>query len=318
MKRRGFMAATAGALMWPLCSPAQTARVHRIGGLILANPEPYWTHLRDGLRDLGYVDGKNVQLDFRSADGKPDVLAANIAELVRSKIDLIIAIQTPVVKGAMAATKQIPILLIAGNPVETGIVPNLNRPGGNVTGVTMSSLELAAKTLEIMREVLPSLRRVSVLINANDLGFGKPMLEQIQAAGRSLSIEVQPMIARPPEELEAAFQSIVKNRAQAAVAQPSLPRERIAELGLKHRVPVICPNPAWAAAGAFMSYAPDLRDACRKVAGYADRILKGANPGELPIQQPTQFELVINQKTARAIGLAVPQSVLLRADRVIE
>ena len=270
------------------------------------------------MRELGYVDGKNVQFETFGLLMEIAMLASQIAELVRSKVDLIVAIQAPVIRGAMQATKQIPILFIAGNPVEIGLVTSLNRPGGNVTGMSMANLELTAKTLELMREIVPSLRRVSALVNANDLDFGKAMLEQIQSAGRSLNIDIQPSIVRPPDELDAAFQSMVNNKAQAAVAQPSLPRERVIELALKHRVPIISSNAPWASAGAFMSYAPDLRDACRKVAGYADRILKGAKPGELPIQQPTQFELVINQKTARAIGLTVPQSVRVRADKVIE
>ena len=304
--------------MWPLGLLAQPAKVPRVGLLSLGNPEPYWSYLRDAFRDAGYLAGKNIHLDFRSADGKPNVLAEHAAELARTKVDLIIAVQTPAVQAAMKATTAIPVVMIAGAPVETGVVASLNRPGGNVTGVSATGPELAAKTLEVMREIVPSLRRVAALINGGALGFGKPLLEQIQLASRALAIEVQPLIVRAPEELDGAFASMVKANAQAAVVQPSLPRARVLELALKHRVPTCSPNAGWTAAGAFMSYGPDLRELCRNAVGYADRIFKGSRPADLPVQQPTRFELLINQKTARAIGITVPPSVLLRADKVIE
>ena len=304
--------------MWPREAYAQPAKVPRVGLLSLGNPEPYWTYLREGFRDAGYVDGKNVQLDFRSADGKANVLAHHAAELAGAKVDLIVAVQTPAVQAAMKATTAIPIVMIAGAPVETGVVASLNRPGGNVTGASATGPELAAKTLEVMREILPSLRRVAALINGGDLGFGKPLLEQIQLAARSLAIGVQPLIVRSSEELDGAFGAMVRAHAQAAIVQPSLPRARVLELALRHRVPTCSPNAGWTAAGAFMSYGPDLRELCRNAVGYADRIFKGSRPADLPVQQPTRFELLINQKTARAIGITVPPSVLLRADKVIE
>jgi putative ABC transport system substrate-binding protein len=316
MKRRDFVAACAAFALFSRDTFAQ-AKVFRIGFLILANPEPYATFLKDALAEFGYVAGRNAQLDFRTADGKPALLAKHADELVRAKMDLILCVQTPVIKALIQATKQIPIVFLAGNPVETGIVTNLSRPGGNATGLSLANLELTAKTLELTREILPSLRRVAALINADDLAFGKPMLDQTNTAAKSLGLEVHPAIVHA-QEIEAAMHAIAKSRVQAAVVQPSLPRERVIELALQHRLPLISSSAAWAPAGALVTYAPDLRDACRKAVDYADRILKGARPGELPIQQPTKFELVINQKTARAIGLSVPQSVLVRADRVIE
>lgn len=316
MNRRYFLAAGAALALSGRYTFAQ-ARVFRIGFLILANPEPYAGFFKEALRDAGYVEGRNTELDFRTANGKPDLLANHVAELVRAKMDLILCVQTPVIKALMQATKQVPIVFLAGNPVETGIVTNLRRPGGNVTGFSLFNLELTAKSLELMREIMPSLRRVAALVNADDLAFGKPMLDQTQTAAKSLGLEFYPSIVHA-QELETAFQAMTKGRIQTAVVQPSLPRERVIELALKYRVPTISSNAAWAPAGAFVSYAPDIRDMCRKAVDYADRILKGANPGDLPIQQPTRFELIINQKTARAIGLSVPQPVLARADRVIE
>jgi putative tryptophan/tyrosine transport system substrate-binding protein len=316
MKRRDFMVFACTAACAPLHATAQD-KSPRVAFLMLANPEPYWTFFRDAFREAGYVDGRNIQLDFRSAEGSPELLARHVENLAHANVDLIMCVATPVVKAMMQATRQIPVVFLAGNPLETGIVKSLSRPGGNATGLSLANLELTAKTLELMREILPSLRRVGGLINADDLAFGKPMLDQVITAATPLNLEVHQAIVHA-RELEPAFQAMVKSKVQAAVVQPTLPRPRVIELAFKYRLPIVCSNAAWAPAGALMSYAPDLRDVCRQAVDYASRILKGAKPADLPIQQPTKFNLIINQKTARSVGLSVPQSLLVRADEVIE
>jgi putative ABC transport system substrate-binding protein len=316
MRRREFLAAACAAFA-SLAAYAQQ-KTARVGLLALTNPEPHWTLLTDAFREIGYVAGKNVEFERRLADGSPEVLARHASDLVRVKSDIIIAILTPSVQAAMKATSQIPIVMIAGAPLETGLVTSLSRPGGNVTGVSTTGTEVAAKTLEVLRETVPSLRTVAVLVNGEDLGFGKPLLAQMEAAGRSLSLTVRPYIVRGTDELDAAFAAIGKGAAQVAIAQGSLPRARAIDLAIKHRIPLGSSQSAWADAGALMVYAPDLRDVCRRAVAYADRLLKGARPGDLPIEQPTQFQLILNRKTARAIGLNISPSVLLRADRVVE
>jgi putative ABC transport system substrate-binding protein len=292
--------------------------VPKIGVLtLLENAEPFYGLFRDALRDLGLVAGKTIHIELRTSGGQPRLLAQHAAELVRDKFDIIATIQTPAALAAKQATTEIPIVLVvAGDPVATGLVATLARPGGNITGMSGSGPEAAVKSLELMREILPSLRRVGALIDAAD-SFSKPFLDQVQLAGRRLAIQIQPVVVRASSEIDSALSALAKDKAGAVIIQPSLPLGVI-ELALKHRLPAIAPNSRYAAAGCLMTYSQDVADSCRKAATYVDRILKGAKPAELPVEQPTKFELVINQKTARALGLIVPQSVLLRADRVIE
>jgi putative ABC transport system substrate-binding protein len=319
MNRRDLVTLLGGAVLAsPFAAHAQSPGIPTIGISILSNPEPYWGYLEEGFRSAGYVSGKNVQLEFRSADGNLDALARQSEEFVRAKVHTILAIQTPAAQAAIRATRTIPIVIAAGAPVETGLVESLHRPGGNVTGMSTTGPELAAKTLEIMRDALPALRRVAVFINANDLAFGRPMLAQVEAAASALGIGVRSETLSTSEDYRRAFATIDEGPVQALIVQPSLSRAEILPLALKHRVPVITPNMAWTRAGAFMSYAPDLRDICRRAVGYVDRILKGQKPSELPVEQPTKFELVINLKTAQAIGVDLPPIFLARADEVIE
>ena len=318
MKRREFITLLGGAVLAsPLAAHAQPARIPTIGLSTLSNPDPYWGYLEEGFRAAGYIPGKNIRLEFRSADGNLAVLARQSEEFVRANVDAIVAIQTPASQAAMRATKTIPIVIAAGAAVETGLVDSLHRPGGNVTGISTTGPELAAKTVEIMRDTLPSLRRIAVMLNAHDLAFGKPMLGQVEVAAASLGIEVQSLVVATPKDFVRAFSTIDKS-VQALIPQPSLPRNDILALALKHRIPTITPNVGWTRAGAFMSYAADLRDVCFKVAVYVDRILKGQKPADLPVELPTKFELVFNLKTAAAIGVTVPPTLLARADEVIE
>jgi putative ABC transport system substrate-binding protein len=300
-----------GAAVWSFHAGAQQGKVSRIGVLSLGNPQPNWNLVRDALRERGHVETKNTEFEIRSAEGNPKLLPGLAQELVRLKVDLIVAIFTLPARAAKEATKAIPIVIApSADPVGTGLVTSLSRPGGNITGMSATAEAAAGKTLELMREIIPSLRRVTVVITRED-----PL--QMRAAGRNLGIEIQPVMLRGTDELEAAFASITRERTDAVMTQPDLGR-RAVELAFKNRLPTAAPNSSLADAGCLMTYSGDIADICRKAAGYVDRILKGAKPGDLPIQQPTKFELVINLKTARALGLTVPQSVLLRADKVIE
>lgn len=318
MKRREFIYLVGSAVAWPVATRAQQGKVPVIGGLILANPEPVWNMLRDGLRELGYIEGQSIRFEFRSADGKPGILPELAAELVRLKVDLIVAAQTPAVQAAKDATREIPIVMAtAGDPVGTGLISSLARPGGNITGNSATTSELGAKTLEIIREMLPSARRVAVLANATD-PFTKSFVDQIETGGRTVGLVIQTIPVSGADEFEVAFLAMIKEQADAVIVQPSLPHKRALNLALKHRLPPVSPSRLFALEGGLMAYSASQRDMYRRAAVYVDRILKGAKPAELPVEQPTVFELVINLKTAKALGLTVPPTLLARADEVIE
>jgi putative ABC transport system substrate-binding protein len=308
-----------GVVALPLAALAQPRGKNRvIGYLIPANPEPVFGYFKEGLQKLGYVEGRNIQIEFRSAEGKSERLAGLAAELVRLKVDILVAAQTPAITAAKQATSQIPIVMAgSADPVGTGLVASLSRPGGNITGTSGTTAELGGKLLELVREVLPSARRVAVLANATD-PFTKRFLEQIQTAVRTMTLEISLTMIREAGELDAAFQDLVKRRTDVVIVQPSLPRRAAAELSLKHRLPAVSPYGAFPDEGGLMSYAANLADQHRETAVYVDKILKGAKPADLPVQQPTKFELVVNLKTAKALGITVPRSILLRTDRVIE
>jgi putative ABC transport system substrate-binding protein len=319
MRRRVFVILLGGAAAWPLSALAQPrGRNPVIGYLIPANPEPVFGYFKEGLQKLGYVEGRNIQIEFRSAEGKSERLAGLAAELVRLNVDILVAAQTPAITAAKQATSQIPIVMAgAGDPVGTGLIASLARPGGNITGMSATTAELAGKLLELFREVRPSAKRVAVLANATD-PFAKPFLEQIQTAGRTMTLEISPTMIREAGELDAAFPDLVKRRTDVVIVQGSLPRRRAAELALKHRLPAVALNGSFPNEGGLMSYSANVADLHRETAIYVDKILKGAKPADLPVQQPTKFELVVNLKTAKALGITVPQSILLRSDRVIE
>jgi putative tryptophan/tyrosine transport system substrate-binding protein len=297
---------------------AQQAKVPQLGVLVVGNPEPFFGQFVDGLRDRGYIIRKNIVLELRSAEGKMNLLSGLAAELVRLKVDVIVANQTPAAKAAKQATNEIPIVMApAGDPVGTGLIVSLARPGGNVTGVSAATAEIAGKSLEIIREVLPSARRVAVLANTPD-AFSKPFLEQIQIAARALEIEIQIIMVGTEDQLKAAFLQIDGKRTDAVILQPSLPRKRAADLALKRQIALVCPAGGFAEMGGLMSYAGKPSEMHHQAAVYVDKILKGAKPVDLPVEQPTKFELVINLKTAKAIGFTIPKSVLARADEVIQ
>ncbi|MFL5032046.1 MAG: ABC transporter substrate-binding protein [Xanthobacteraceae bacterium] len=317
MRRREFIALIAGAAVTSIFAAHAQQRVRRIGVLLLGGPEfmgPY----RDALRDLGYVEGKNIQLEVRSADGQANRLPAVAAELVRSKVDVIVASLTPAVIAAKNATRDVPIVMApAGDPVATGLIANLARPGANVTGLSATGAELSSKNLELIREIVPTARRVAVLGNYSD-PFTKPYREQIQKGAQSMRLDVQSIVVRGADELDSAFAAMARERADAVVVQGSLPIERIVALALKHRLPAVSHQKFVAQSGALASYSASIAERGREIAAYVDKILKGAKPADLPVQQPTKFELVINLKTARALGLEIPPTLLARADEVIE
>jgi putative ABC transport system substrate-binding protein len=233
------------------------------------------------------------------------------------KVDVLIAWQTPAVHAAKQATRDIPIAMTAGDPVGTGLIASLARPGGNVTGLSGTTAEMGGKTLEVIRELLPGAKRVAVLANATDL-FTKPFLEQIEHASRLVRIEVLPVRVRGVEQYDAAFADFKRWRADAVIVQPSLPRDAAVRYAARHRLPSISAIRAFPEAGGLISYAANNVTMARELAGYVDKILKGAKPADMPVQQPTAFELVINLKTASALGIEVPRTLLMRADKLIE
>ncbi len=317
MRRRTF-ALQLGATAAAVTAARAQAGMPRIGALFVGNPEPSWRLFRDGLRVLGYVEGQTVRFELRTAGGESSRLQGLADELVRLKVDLIVAFQTPAVAAAKQATPDIPIVMAtAGDPVANRLIANLARPGGNITGMASATAETGGKTLELIRELLPKARRVAVLANTTD-PFTTPFLEHIGRGGSAVSIEVHPLMVRDATDFDAAFAIMRREGADAFIHQPSLPRARAVELGLQHRLPSISPSRPWAEAGGLMSYAADLAAQLREAATYVDRILKGAKPAELPVAQPTKFELVINLRTAKALGLTLPASLVERADEAIE
>ena len=320
MRRREFIGLVGGAAAWPVAARAQQSRMPQVGVLALTNADEQSLskQLREGLHELGYVEAQNFGLVLRSADGNASQLPELAAELVRLKVDVIAATFTPCALAAKQATTSIPIVMIAvGDPVGTGLVASLARPGGNITGLSNMAAETAGKSIELFRDMLPSLRRVAVLANPVD-SFTKPFLEQLQLAGRTAGIEIAPSMARGPEEVEGAFAAMANDRVDAVVVQGIFFSRTIADLAIKYRLPASSVLPSFVAAGGLLSYGAHTPDIFRRSAGVVHKILTGAKPAELPVEQPTKFELVINLKTAKALGLTIPPSLLARADEVIE
>ena len=265
------------------------------------------------------MEGQNIAFEFRSAQGKADRLPGLAAELVRLKVDVIVALYVPSALAAKQATRDIPIAIIAADPVETGIVPSLARPGGNITGVSLMSAASNAKNIELFRDMLPSVHRVGVLLNAKDPVFAKAMLDEALRARGPTGIEIQPAVTiQGPDELESAFMTMVKERADAVIVQGSLVVKPLVDIAIKYRLPTASSTRAFAEIGGLMSFGADGPAAVRHGAKFVQRILQGRQPKDIPIEQPTKYELVINLKTAKAIGLKVPETFLERADKVIE
>jgi ABC-type uncharacterized transport system substrate-binding protein len=319
MQRREFITLLGGAAVaWPLAVRAQQTNRPKLGVLLVGNREPFSRIFWEGLRELGYIDGQNIQVEYRSAEGKLNLLPELAEELVRLNVDIIVASETPAVHAAKRATSTIPIVMApSGDPVGTGLIASLARPGGNVTGLSAATAELAGKSLELIRDILPVTRRVAALADPTN-AFTKPFLEQINLAAQMSGIEIQVVMLSKSEDFEAAFAELAGKRIDAVIVQPTLPREPIIALVQKYRLPAVSGNRAFADAGGLMSYAASLADRYRNAAVYVDKILKGTKPADLPVQQPIKFELVINLKTAKSLGLTVPPTMLTQADEVIE
>ena len=321
MRRRCFLSRLASGVAFaasdPLAAAAQTAS-RTIGFLALGRPDPErrFSGIRNALRDMGYVDGGTVRIEARSAGGDHGRLKEAAAELVRLRVDVIVAYQTPAATAARDATSEIPIVISGvGDPVGTGLVASLSHPGGNLTGISAASAGLSGKLVDMVRELLPGARRLAVLLNGAD-PYSKPLLEQVEVGARINGIEVQPRLARPQDDFEAALREMQQNGADALFIQPTLISQALVDVALRHRLPTL--SNSGAALGVLAALAPSSKEQERGTADYVDKILKGRKPADLPVSQPTIFELVLNGKTAQALGLQLPNSVLARADEVIE
>ena len=313
----------------PLGTDAQQSRawsVPRIGYLFL-QPLSATAHLRDafrqGLRELGYVEGQNISIDFRYAEGRPERLPDLAAELVRLKVDVIVAAPEASIQAAQQATRTIPVVMaVSFDPVGRGFVASLARPGGNITGLSSVGPELTGKRLELLKDMVPKLSEVAVVWDASSPSEAD-QLKEMGVAARIVRVNLQSLSLRGPSpDFEGAFQAARRAGARALIAVDSSrtfgQRVRIADFAMQSRLPALAGFREFAEAGGLMAYGASLPDMHRRAATYVDKILKGAKPADLPVQQPTKFELVINMKTAKALGLAIPQSLLLRADQLID
>ena len=332
MNRRTFVCALAsGLLAAPLAAHAQQAgKVYRIG--ILGNvplTDPggarLWEVFIQGLRDLGYVEGRNLMIEYRSAEEKPERLPALAAELIGLKVDVIVAPNTPAALAAKQATRTLPIVFIgAGDPVTSGLVTSLARPGGNVTGLSVLSTELVGKWLELLQRAVPGVGRVAALWQpgAMDERTDRDMFKGAEVAARALGVRLQFVEARGPADFERAFSDMTRANVDALTVRPApmftSERRRLVDLAAKNRLPAVYAWREFVDAGGLMAYGPTGADLYQRAATYVDKILRGARPADLPVEQPTKFELSINLKTAKALGLTIPQSLLQRADQVIE
>jgi putative tryptophan/tyrosine transport system substrate-binding protein len=315
MRRREFITLVGGAAAaWPLAAEAQQPKRPRIGVLITTGPEPFLGEFRQGVRELGYIEGQNIQLEVRSADSKLSLLRGLADELVQLTVDIIVAHFTPAVIAASQATKEIAIVMApAGDPVGMGLIASLARPGGNITGLSATGPELGSKLVEFIRAVLPSAHRVAVLANATD-PFAKPFVAQIERGGQTMGVAIQAIQVRGVEGFEAAFAAMAREQADAVIVQPTLPRKAAIEVALKQRLPSFSFVRSFPGEGGLLSYSGVQEH--RRAAYYVDRLLKGANPADLAVEQPARYEMVI--KTAKVLGLTVPPLLLAQADEVIE
>ena len=299
--------------------PGKTARIGYLS--FRSGPSHFEEAFRQGLRELGYVEGQNITIEYRWADFKPDRVSTLAAELVRLKVDVIVSTGGPIpATAAKRATKTIPIVFTTGDPVATGLVVSFHRPGGNLTGVTNFTGDLNVKRLEFLKEAVPGVSRVTVLGNPVN-PVTADALKELEGAARALRVKLHVLEARERQEIDAAFAAMAREQAEAllVLTDPMLfdQRERIVDLAAKHRLPGIFQSREYVEAGGLLSYAASFADIYRRLATYVDKILKGAKPADLPVEQPMKFELVLNLKTAKALGLTIPPMLLFQADEVI-
>jgi len=320
MKRREFIALIGGAAAWPLAARAQQAgKIPRIG---IIDDSPIWNAFRHGLRDLGYLEGQNIAFEYRYASGLPDRLAWVAVELAHRPVDLIATFGTPPTLAAKQATTTIPIVMMGvGDPVGSGLVSSLARPGGNITGNTILGAEVAGKRVQLLKEVLPSLSRVAFLWNPDNASH-PVQLAEVRGAAATLGINLLPLAVRSPDEFDDAFATMVRERPDAFLMTNDpfhqLSIGRIIDFLANNRLPGMFVTREVAVAGGLLSYGASLPDLFQRGAVYVHKILQGTKPADLPIEQPVKFELVVNLKTANAMGLSIPESFLLRADEAIE
>ena len=328
MRRRAFITLASGAAAaWPLASRAQKPAMPVVGVLIPTSPEAYTEPLRafrQGLKDTGYVEGENMAIEYRSAEGLNDQLPALALELARRQVAVIASpVGTPSTLAAKAATSTIPIVFgVNEDPVKLGLVATLARPGGNATGINILSGELVAKRLELLRELVPSVARVAVLVNPTNATNTETTLRDVEPAARAVGLQIQVLNAETSHEIDAAFATIVRERPDAlfVASSPYFTSRRIqlVQLAARHAIPATYPGRQYVEVGGLMSYGANLADTYRQIGVYTGRILKGTKPADLPVLQPTKFELVINAQTARMLSIDVPSTLLARADEVIE
>ena len=325
MRRREFMTLLGGAAAWPIATSAQQPAMQVVGFLASTSPDRY-AHLvaavRQGLSETGYIEGRNLRIEYRWAEGKYDRLSALADELVERRVAVIIA-NTPAALAARAATTKIPIVFSSGlDPVKAGLVASLNRPGSNVTGISTMSGELVAKQLELLHGVLSASAGVAVLVNPTNASLAETLSKELQEAAHTLGVQLHILNASSEREIDAAFETLDQLHAGALVVGAdgffSARSEQLAALALRHSIPAISPYRRFAEAGGLMRYGGSELDGFRLVGVYAGHILKGEKPADLPVLQPTKFELVLNLKTAKALGLIVPDKLLALADEVIE
>ena len=300
----------------------QPRKVSRLGVLLYSTPEgdPNVAAFRQSMRDLGYIEGQNLSIEYRFAGGKPERLTELAAELAKLNPDVIFALGGDVVPAAQRATKTIPIVMWASNdPVQAGIVASLAHPGGNITGITLILDELAGKRLELLKELAPRISRVAVLWNPD---HADPEFREIQSAAKAMKVRLQSLEVRRGEDFDGQFDAATKAKSQALIVVSSrlinFQRQRVFDYAAKNRIPLVGDWGPWASGGALMSYGPNTDEMARRVAAHVDKILKGVKPLDIPVERPTKFELVINLNAAKLIGLTIPQSVLYRADQVIK
>jgi putative tryptophan/tyrosine transport system substrate-binding protein len=323
MRRRDFIKGIVGAATaWPLAGRAQQVKKIPRVGVLWPNPPATFEFMRQGLTDFGYVEGRNIDFEFRWAEGRLDELPEMATELVHLRVDLIVTLAPPATLAAKNATQTIPIVFVAmGDPLASGVVASLARPGGNLTGTTRMISEMSAKHVELLKEAAPSVAKLAVLWNPANSSH-QPALQAVNAAVRSLSLQVLPLEVHAPAELDNIFAAIIRERADGVlfIADPIffIQLNRMVDLAATNRLPAICNFVEFPKLGGLMGYASSISDEFRHAASHIDKILKGAKPADLPVEQPTQFQLVINLKTAKALGLEIPPTMLARADEVIE
>jgi putative tryptophan/tyrosine transport system substrate-binding protein len=321
MKRREFITLLGGAAAWPLQARAQQPAMPVIG--FLAGPTAKGrasliAAFQKGLTEVGYSEGRNIIIESRWAEGQFDRLPAMANELVQRKVAVIVAFTTPAGLAAKAATSTIPIVLLTGDPVGTGLVASLSRPGGNITGLSYMIPETHGKCVELLRDMLPSVQRVAVLGNAGDPS-NKQIIEQIQLAGRTTAIKIDPIVmVSGVDQFDAAFAKMAQEGSDAVVVHASLPPKNVADLALKYRLPAATSIRQFVEAAGLVSYGALESDLWRRSAIFVHKILQGSRPADLPVEQAVKFELVVNLTTAKALGLAIPQTFLLRADELID